>query len=180
MSETKKQKGFTLWFTGLSGSGKSTIAERVAFKLERMGKAVEVLDGDVVRTHLSKGLGFSREDRDANIKRVGFVCQLLSRHGVIAIASVISPYREARDHNRSQIKDFVEVYTRCPVEVCAERDLKGLYQKAKAGEIKGFTGVDDPYEPPLNAEIVCHTDKESVEESVEKVLQKLKELGYLS
>lgn len=180
MSETKQQKGFTLWFTGLSGSGKSTIAERVAFKLERMGKAIEVLDGDVVRTNLSKGLSFSREDRDENIRRVGFVCQLLTRHGVIAIASVISPYREARDFNRQRIKDFVEVYTRCPVEVCAERDLKGLYQKAKAGEIKGFTGVDDPYEPPLNAEVVCHTDKESIEESVEKVLQKIKELGYLS
>ena len=180
MSESQKQKGFTLWFTGLSGSGKSTIAERVAFKLERMGKAIEVLDGDVVRTNLSKGLSFSREDRDENIRRVGFVCQLLTRHGVIAIASVISPYREARDFNRQRIKDFVEVYTRCPVEVCAERDLKGLYQKAKAGEIKGFTGVDDPYEPPLNAEVVCHTDHESVEESVEKVLQKIKELGYLS
>lgn len=180
MSETKQQKGFTLWFTGLSGSGKSTIAERVAFKLERRGLALELLDGDVVRTNLSKGLGFSREDRDANIKRVGFVCQLLSRHGIIAIASVISPYREARDYNRQKIRDFVEVYTRCPVEVCAERDLKGLYQKAKAGEIKGFTGVDDPYEPPLNPEVVCHTDQESVDESVEKVLQKLKELGYLS
>jgi adenylylsulfate kinase len=180
MNAERKQKGFTLWFTGLSGSGKSTIAERVAFKLERMGKAVEVLDGDVVRTNLSKGLSFSREDRDENIRRVGFVCQLLTRNGVIAVASVISPYREARDFNRQRIKDFVEVYTRCPVEVCAERDLKGLYQKAKAGEIKGFTGVDDPYEPPLNAEVVCHTDKESIEESVEKVLQKIKELGYLS
>lgn len=180
MSEIKKQKGFTLWFTGLSGSGKSTIAERVAFKLERRGLDVEILDGDVVRTHLSKGLGFSREDRDANIKRVGFVCQLLTRHGVIAVASVISPYREARDFNRAKIKDFVEVYTRCPIEICAERDLKGLYQKAKAGEIKGFTGVDDPYEAPLNPEVVCHTDQESVEESVEKVLQKLRELGYLS
>jgi adenylylsulfate kinase len=180
MSESKKQKGFTLWFTGLSGSGKSTIAERVAFKLERRGLPVEILDGDVVRTHLSKGLGFSHEDRDENIKRVGFVCQLLTRHGVIAVASVISPYRDARDHNRARIKDFVEVYTRCPIEICAERDLKGLYQKAKAGEIKGFTGVDDPYEPPLNAEVVCHTDQESVEESVEKVLQKLRELGYLS
>ncbi|HVZ81471.1 MAG TPA: adenylyl-sulfate kinase [bacterium] len=180
MSDEQKQKGFTLWFTGLSGSGKSTIAERVAFKLERRGLPVEVLDGDVVRTHLSKGLGFSREDRDANIKRVGFVCQLLTRHGVIAVASVISPYRDARDYNRAKIRDFIEVYTRCPVEVCAERDLKGLYQKAKAGEIKGFTGVDDPYEPPLNPEVVCRTDTESVEESVEKVLQKIKELGYLS
>src|SRR5581483_5837323 len=147
---------------------------------ERRGFPVEILDGDVVRTHLSKGLGFSREDRDTNIKRVGFVCQLLSRQGVIAIASVISPYREARDYNRQKIKNFVEVYTRCPVEVCEERDLKGLYLKAKAGEIKGFTGVDDPYEPPINPEVVCHTDQESVDESVEKVLRKLEELGYLS
>jgi adenylylsulfate kinase len=180
MSENTKNRGFTLWFTGLSGSGKSTIAERVALRLERKGIPVEILDGDVVRSHLSKGLGFSREDRDENIKRVGFVCQLLSRHGVVAIASVISPYREAREYNRQNIKDFVEVYTRCPVEVCAERDLKGLYQKAQAGEIKGFTGVDDPYEPPLNAEVTCKTDTESVEESVEKVIGKLEELGYLS
>ncbi len=180
MSDEKKQKGFTLWFTGLSGSGKSTISERVALRLQRKGIPVEVLDGDIVRTHLSKGLGFSHEDRDENIKRVGFVCQLLTRHGVAAVASVISPYREARDHNRRLIGNFVEVYTRCPVEVCAKRDIKGLYQKAAAGEIKGFTGVDDPYEPPLNAEVVCHTDTESVEESVEKVLTKLEELGYLS
>ncbi|HUO57603.1 MAG TPA: adenylyl-sulfate kinase [bacterium] len=179
VGETKKQKGFTLWFTGLSGSGKSTIAERVALRLQRKGVAVEILDGDIVRTHLSKGLGFNREDRDENIKRVGFVCQLLTRNGVAAIASVISPYREARDYNRKAIGNFVEVYTRCPVEVCAERDLKGLYQKAKAGEIKGFTGVDDPYEPPLNPELVCHTDTESVDQSVEKVLKKLEELGYI-
>ena len=174
------QKGFTLWFTGLSGSGKSTIAERVALKLERKGISVEVLDGDIVRTNLSKGLTFSREDRDENIKRVGFVCQLLTRHDVAAIASVISPYREAREANRKKIGNFVEVYTRCPVEVCAQRDLKGLYQKAAAGEIKGFTGVDDPYEPPENPEVVCHTDKESIDESVEKVLTKLQELGYIS
>ena len=180
MSDEKKQKGFTLWFTGLSGSGKSTISERVALRIQRKGLPVEVLDGDIVRTHLSKGLGFSREDRDENIKRVGFVCQLLTRHGVIAIASVISPYREARDHNRKLIGNFVEVYTRCPIEVCAKRDIKGLYQKAAAGEIKGFTGVDDPYEPPLNAEVVCHTDTESVEESVDLVIKKLEELGFIS
>jgi len=173
------QKGFTLWFTGLSGSGKSTIAERVALRLERKGIPVETLDGDIVRANLSKGLGFSKEDRDENIKRVGFVCQLLTRNGVAVIASVISPYREARDQNRAKIKDFVEVYTRCPVEVCAQRDLKGLYQKARAGEIKGFTGVDDPYEPPSNPEVTCRTDTESVEESVEKVIKKLEELGYL-
>jgi adenylylsulfate kinase len=179
MEAAKKTKGFTLWFTGLSGSGKSTLSERVALKLQQKGIPVEVLDGDVVRTHLSKGLGFSREDRDENIKRVGFVCQILSRNGVAAIASVISPYREARDYNRGKIKNFVEVYTQCPVETCAKRDVKGLYQKAQAGEIKGFTGVDDPYEPPLHPEVVCHTDKESVEESVEKVLTKLQDLGYL-
>jgi adenylylsulfate kinase len=180
MEETKKQKGFTLWFTGLSGSGKSTISERVALRLQRKGLRVEVLDGDIVRTNLSKGLGFSREDRDENIKRVGFVCHLLTRNDVIAIASVISPYRGAREHNRKLIKDFVEVYTRCPVEVCAQRDVKGLYQKAAAGEIKGFTGVDDPYEPPNHPEVVCHTDTESVEESVERVFVKLQEMGYIS
>lgn len=173
-------KGFTLWFTGLSGSGKSTISERVAHRLKKSGMAVEVLDGDIVRTNLSKGLGFSREDRDENIKRVGFVCQLLTRNGVAAVASVISPYREAREHNRKKIGNFVEVYVRCPLEVCEQRDVKGLYQKAKAGEIKGFTGVDDPYEEPLNPEIICDTDKENVEESVEKVLSKLKALGYLA
>lgn len=180
MSEMKKQKGFTVWFTGLSGSGKSTIAERVALRLERKGVPVEILDGDIVRTHLSKGLGFSKEDRDENIKRVGFVSGLLSKHGTAVIASVISPYREARDFNRKQIKDFVEVYTQCPVEVCAKRDLKGLYQKAKAGEIKGFTGVDDPYEEPLNPEVVCRTDRETVDQSVEKVMKKLEDLGYLT
>ena len=179
MEEKTQRKGFTVWFTGLSGSGKSTIAERVALKLERRGLPVEILDGDVVRTNLSKGLGFSHEDRDENIKRVGFVCQLLTRNGVVAVASVISPYREARDHNRQKIKNFIEVYTRCPMEICAQRDIKGLYQKAQNGEIKGFTGVDYPYEPPLNAEVVCKTDTESVEESVDKVIRKLEELGYL-
>jgi adenylylsulfate kinase len=175
----RKAKGFTLWFTGFSGSGKSTIAERVALKLEKLGILHETLDGDIVRTHLSKGLGFSKEDRDENVRRVGFVCQLLNKHGVNTIVSVISPYRSSRDHNRTRIQRFVEVFADCPLEVCAERDLKGLYQKAKSGELKHFTGVDDPYEPPLNAEVVCHTDKESVEESVEKVMKKLQELGYL-
>ncbi len=172
-------KGFTLWFTGLSGSGKSTISERVAQRLKKSGLAVEILDGDIVRTNLSKGLGFSREDRDENIKRVGFVCQLLTRNGVAAVASVISPYREAREHNRKKIGNFIEVYVRCPVEVCAQRDVKGLYQKAKAGEIKGFTGVDDPYEEPLNPEVICDTDQEDIETSVEKVLARVKALGYL-
>jgi len=173
-------KGFTLWFTGLSGSGKSTISERVALRLQKMGIPIEILDGDVVRTNLSKGLGFSREDRDDNIKRVGFVCHLLTRNGIPNIASVISPYRAARDFNRQKIKSFVEVYVACPVEVCAERDVKGLYKKAQAGEITGFTGVNDPYEEPLSPEITCHTDKESIDECVEKVLTGLKTLGYLS
>ena len=173
-------KGFTLWFTGLSGSGKSTISERVAQRIQKMGVPVEILDGDIVRTNLSKGLGFSREDRDENIKRVGFVCNLLTRNGVPNIASVISPYRAARDFNRQKIKDFVEVYVSCPVEVCAQRDVKGLYKKAQAGEITGFTGVNDPYEEPLNPEIVCHTDKESIDECVDKVLVRVKEMGYLS
>jgi len=175
-----QSKGFTLWFTGLSGSGKSTISERVALKLERMGMSLEILDGDVVRTHLSKGLGFSKEDRDENVKRVGFVCRLLNKHGVNSVVSVISPYREARDHNRAMIGRFVEIFTDCPLDVCARRDLKGLYQKAMKGEIKHFTGVDDPYEPPLSADVVCHTDKESVEECVEKVMQKLQKMGYIS
>jgi len=173
-------KGFTLWFTGLSGSGKSTLSERVGHQLQTMGIPVEILDGDIVRTHLSKGLGFSHEDRDENIKRVGFVCQLLTRNGVPNIASVISPYRAARDYNRQKIKNFVEVYTACPIEVCEKRDVKGLYKKAQAGELKGFTGVDDPYEAPEHPEVVCHTDKETIEQSVEKVFSKLRELGYLS
>lgn len=171
--------GFTLWFTGLSGSGKSTISERVAMRLEHMGVPHELLDGDIVRTHLSKGLNFSREDRDENVKRVGFVCQLLTRHGVAAIATVISPYREMRDYNRRKIRRFVEVYTDCPVEVCAQRDIKGLYQKAVAGEIKNFTGVSDPYEPPLKPEVVCYTNREPIDECVQKVMEKLVELGYL-
>jgi adenylylsulfate kinase len=175
----RKAKGFTLWFTGFSGSGKSTISERVALKLEKLGIPHESLDGDIVRTHLSKGLGFSKEDRDENVRRVGFVCQLLNKHGVNTIVSVISPYRSSRDYNRSRIHRYVEVFADCPIEVCAERDLKGLYQKAKSGELKHFTGVDDPYEPPPNPEVICHTDKESVEESVEKVMKKLQVLGYL-
>src|SRR5436853_6151835 len=144
------QKGFTLWFTGLSGSGKSTLSCMVEEELRQRGLRVEVLDGDVVRTNLSKGLGFSKEDRDTNIRRIGFVCHLLSRNGVAAIAAAISPYREVRDEVRQMIGDFVEVYVRCPVDVCASRDVKGLYAKAMAGEIPGFTGVSDPYEEPLN------------------------------
>ncbi len=174
------EKGFTIWFTGLSGAGKTTIAHRVEGILREMGYRVEVLDGDVVRTHLSKGLGFSKEDRDTNIKRIGFVCKLLSRNGVIAIASAISPYREVRDFNRKEIGDFVEAFVKCSVEVCQKRDVKGLYKKAANGEITNFTGVSDPYEEPLNPEVVLETDKETVEESTEKLLRKLGEMGYIA
>ena len=173
-------KGVTIWFTGLSGSGKSTIARILEKRLKTSGHKVEILDGDVVRTNLSKGLGFSKEDRDTNIKRIGFVCHLLTRNDVIAISAAISPYREVRDYNRSMIGNFMEVYAKCPIQECAKRDVKGLYEKAMKGEIKGFTGVDDPYEEPLNAEVVCETDKETAEQSADKVLNKLAELGYVS
>ena len=184
MQEVKKgtvmERGFTIWFTGLSCSGKSTLSRRVETELRRRGfNKVEVLDGDVVRTNLSKGLGFSKEDRDANIKRIGFVCKLLSRNGVIAIAAAISPYREIRDFNRREIGNFVEVYCKCPLKVCIERDVKGLYKKALAGEIKDYTGVDDPYEEPLNPEVILETDRESHEESVAKIIRKLEALGYI-
>jgi adenylyl-sulfate kinase len=172
--------GFTVWFTGLSGSGKTTLAHLVHEKLRDRGiMNVEILDGDVVRTNLSKGLGFSKEDRDTNIRRIGFVCDLLTRNGVPNIAAAISPYRNIRDENRAKIGNFVEIYVKCPVEVCAERDVKGLYKKAFAGEILEFTGVSDPYEEPLNAEIVVETDKEPPEESVAKIIGTLEELGYI-
>ena len=174
------ERGFTVWFTGLSGSGKTTIAHQLERVLRDRGLKVEVLDGDVVRTHLSKGLGFSKEDRDTNIRRIGFVAHLLSRNGVAAICSAISPYREIRDENRSLIGDFVEVYLKCPIDVLQQRDVKGLYAKALRGEIPNFTGVSDPYEEPLNPEVVLETDRETEEESLAKVLAKLEELGYLT
>jgi adenylylsulfate kinase len=171
--------GCTVWFTGLSGAGKTTIADLVEAELRRRGHKVEVLDGDVVRTHLSKGLGFSKEDRDTNIRRIGWVCEVLTRNEIIAIAAAISPYREVRDEVRANIGDFVEVYVEAPIEVLAERDVKGLYKKALAGEITGFTGVSDPYEPPLEPEVVCHTDgRETPEESAAKVIRALEERGY--
>lgn len=174
-----EHKGFTIWFTGLSGAGKTTLAREVEKRLRARGMKVEVLDGDVVRQNLSKGLGFSKEDRDTNIRRIGFVCKLLSRNNVVAIAAAISPYREIRDEVRREIGNFVEIYVECPLEVLIERDVKGLYKKALAGEITNFTGVNDPYEPPLNPEVVIHSDRETVEESVEKIMRKLKELDYL-
>ena len=173
-------RGFTLWFTGLSGAGKTTISEIVEKELrERFGR-VEVLDGDIVRTNLSKGLGFSREDRDTNILRIGFVAELLTRNGVGVIVSAISPFKEARDQVRRNIgEDFIEVYVDAPLEVCAERDVKGLYKKAFAGEIAQFTGVSDPYEPPAAPELHIRTDMEEPRESARRVILKLDELGYL-
>lgn len=173
-------KGFTLWFTGLSGAGKSTISERVFASLREAGAKVELLDGDIVRTHLSKGLGFSREDRDTNVRRIGFVCELLSRNGVIAIVAAISPYRAVREEIREKIPNFVEVYVHAPLEVLAERDVKGLYKKAMAGEIPSFTGVSDPYEPPANPEITVDSSKEKVEDSVARVMATLRESGLIA
>ncbi len=174
-----EQQGFTLWFTGMSGAGKTTLATAVEEILRDRGLKVELLDGDVVRTNLSKGLGFSKEDRDTNIKRIGFVCKLLTRNGVVAIGSAISPYREVRDFLREDIGRFVEVYCKCPMEVLIERDVKGLYKKALAGEIENFTGVSDPYEEPLNAEVVVNTDTETRQESVGTILARLEELNYI-
>ena len=171
--------GFTIWFTGLSGSSKSTLSEVIEQRLKAHGRNVEVLDGDIVRTHLSKGLGFSREDRDTNIKRIGFVCGLLTRNGVVCISAAIAPYREARDWARREIGNFVEVYVKCPLEVCRQRDVKGLYKLVDEGKIKNFTGVDDPYEEPVHPELIIETDKETVEESVTRIFARLTELGYL-
>jgi adenylyl-sulfate kinase len=172
--------GFTIWFTGLSGAGKSTISEIVERELRERGHKVEVLDGDVVRTHLSKGLTFSKEDRDTNIRRIGWVCEVLTRNDVVAIAAAISPYRAVRDEVRANIGRFVEVYVDCSIERLAERDVKGLYKKALAGEIANFTGVSDPYEPPLNPEVVCYSDgRETAEQSAAKVIAKLESLGYI-
>ena len=171
--------GFTVWFTGMSGAGKTTLARLMERELRGRGMRVEVLDGDIIRTNLSKGLGFSKEDRDTNIRRIGFVCELLSRNGVPAIAAAISPYRRVRDEVRQKIGNFVEVYCECPLEVLIERDAKGLYKKALAGEIKNFTGISDPYEPPQNPEVTIHSDRETPEESAAKVVAKLDDLGYL-
>jgi adenylyl-sulfate kinase len=176
---TRPEKGFTVWFTGLPSAGKSTLAELLAVKLQERGHGVEVLDGDVVRRHLCKGLGFSKEDRDENIRRIGFVCGLLTRHGAAAIAAAISPYRVTRDEVRSSVGNFVEVYVKASVETCIQRDVKGLYKRALAGEIKGFTGVDDPYEPPLKPELTIETEKESPQQSVAQILRGLEDLGYV-
>jgi adenylylsulfate kinase len=175
----RDQMGFTAWFTGLPCSGKTTVADGVAEILRDKGYKVERLDGDTVRKGLTSDLGFSKEDRDENIKRVTFVAKLLARNGVAVLATFVSPYRERRARTREEIGNFVEIYTRCPVEVCIERDVKGMFEKALAGEIKNFTGIDDPYEEPENPELILDTDKESIDESVRKVLDKLGELGYI-
>jgi adenylyl-sulfate kinase len=172
-------QGFTLWFTGLSGAGKTTLAQMIEKDLRGRGLKVEVLDGDVVRTHLSKGLGFSREDRDTNIRRIGFVCNLLTRNGVAAIAAAISPYKAIRDENRRAIGRCVEVYCDCPLAALEARDTKGLYAKARRGEVQQFTGISDPYEPPERAEVVVHTDREKVDHSARRILRTLELLGYV-
>ena len=172
--------GYVLWFTGLSGAGKSTIAEALLAELERRGAAIELLDGDVVRTNLSKGLGFSKEDRDTNIRRIAFVADLLSRNGVPVITAAISPYREIRDEARAMMGErFIEAYVKASVEVCEQRDVKGLYAKARSGEIKEFTGVSDPYEPPESPELVLETESQSPEESAAQILDYLTERGLI-
>jgi adenylylsulfate kinase len=175
----KAQRGFVVWFTGLSGAGKSTLADALVPQLRAKGKRVELLDGDVVRTHLSKGLGFSREDRDINIARIAFVAHLLARNGVGVVVSAISPFRSTRDAARAQIGDFIEVHVAPPLEECIKRDVKGLYKKALAGEIPQFTGINDPYEAPLNPELAVDTSKLTVDQGVAEILAKLGELGYL-
>ncbi len=175
----KKNKGFVLWFTGLPCSGKSTLAELLKPELEKRGRLVDVLDGDVVRTHLTKGLGFSKEDRDTNIRRIGFVAGLVARHGGIAITAAISPYRAIRDEIRGTVENFIEVFVNTPLETCIKRDVKGMYKKALAGEMKGFTGVDDPYEAPVSPEITILTETETPEQSAERILGKLEQLGLV-
>ena len=177
----RETTGFTIWFTGLSGSGKSTVTAILERDLRARGLKVEVLDGDVVRTHLTQGLGFSREDRDINIRRISWVCELLSRNDVVAIAAVISPYRAARDEARARIGRFVEVYMEASVEVLAQRDVKGLYRRAQAGEIRNFTGVNDTYEPPLDPDVTCYSDgRETPAASAAKIVARLEELGFIS
>lgn len=166
-------QGFTLWLTGMSGAGKSTISDRLMEKFREAGAKVELLDGDIVRTNLSQGLGFSREDRDTNVRRIGFVSELLSRNGVIVVVAAISPYRSTREEVKARIANFVEVHVDCPIEVLAQRDVKGLYKKALAGEVGNFTGISDPYEPPVNPDVVARSDRETVEVSVDRIWNEL-------
>ena len=174
-----EQKGFTVWFTGLSGAGKTALAFVVEDELRARGLKVERLDGDIVRRHLTKDLGFSKEDRYKNIERVTFVAKLLTRNGVAVLCSFIAPYRDMRALSRAEIGNFIEIYCKCPLEVLIQRDIKGLYKRALAGEISNFTGISDPYEEPLNPEVVCKTDEETIGESVAKIIDKLEEMGYI-
>nr|WP_218082013.1 adenylyl-sulfate kinase [Anthocerotibacter panamensis] len=173
------QKGVTVWLTGLSGAGKSTIATELEKQLKAMGLDLEALDGDIIRENLSKGLGFSREDRDTNVRRIGFVCELLTRHKVIVLTSAISPYRSVRTELKERIGDFVEVFVNCPIEECINRDVKGLYKKAISGQIPHFTGISDPYEEPLDPDVVVYTHQETLLESVHKILHYLHAQGYI-
>lgn len=172
-------QGFAIWFTGLSGAGKSTLAAELATRLRAQGGNVELLDGDFVRTNLSQGLGFSREDRDTNIRRIGFVAELLARNGVIVIVAAISPYRDARDDVKRRIPQFLEIHVDCSIEVLTARDTKGLYKRALSGEIANFTGISDPYEPPIDPSVVVHTDCESVDDSIGKIWRELEARGLL-
>lgn len=178
--DIKMNKGFTVWFTGLSGAGKSTLSQLLEKKLKEWGRSAEILDIDTVRTNLLQCLTINRHDRDISIQRIAFVCKLLTRNGVAILAPTISPYREAREMARKEIGNFVEVYVKCPLEVCIERKVKGLSERALKGEIAGFDGISEPYEEPLNPEIVVETDKETAEESANKIFQKLTNLGYIS
>jgi adenylylsulfate kinase len=175
-----EHKGFTLWLTGMSGAGKSTISDQLIARFREVRARVELLDGDVVRTNLSQGLGFSREDRDMNIRRIGFVAELLSRNGIIVIVAAISPYRETREEVKAKIGNFLEVFVDCPIDVLAQRDVKGLYKRALAGEVGNFTGISDPYEPPLHPDVTVRTDQESVEESVARVWSELTRRGWIA
>ena len=176
----KRHQGFTIWFTGLPCCGKTTIADQVALVLKKRAYLVEQLDGDIIRQNFSSDLNFSKKDRDENIKRATFLAKMLTRNNVVVLASFVSPYRKQRRRARKEIKRFVEVYVRCPLKICMKRDVKGMYRKALEGKIQHFTGVDDPYEEPEHPELIVDTDRESVDESVGKVLQKIEELGYLS
>ena len=176
---SRNERGFTIWFTGLPCSGKSTVADAVAEELRKQRLKVERLDADIIRRYLWRELGYSKEDRDENIRRVAYLAQLLTRNGVAVLTSFISPYRELRDYARREIGDFVEVYVKCPVEVCMQRDTRGMYKKALAGEIHNFTGISDPYEEPLHPEVLIESDKEPLAQSVGRVMAKLKEFGYI-
>jgi len=172
-------KAFTIWFTGLSGSGKSTLSKRTYLEIRKRGLKAELLDGDIIRTNFSQELGFTKRERDINVKRIGFLSWLLNKHGIISVVAAIAPYEDTRQINRKLITHYIEVYCNCPLEVVEKRDVKGLYAKARRGKISNFTGISDPYEPPSNPEIVVYTDRESIEESTNKIISYLEEKGYL-